>query len=183
MDWPTAGEAAPAGKVPVGRRGGPRPPAWGAPALVLRRRDACARRTGCPRVHASRTPRPTIGITSSSAGVAGARRDLEEAIKAGHGSGRWRGRRGRPVAVDATMPLTRKPARAMTSGVPIPGDRGSGGWGGGRPCGPSVPHRGCWGGGPIFGVVGASRAPFIPDKRAKAGNRYRRAPLPFAYGG
>ena len=36
---------------------------------------------------------------------------------------------------------------------------------------------------PIFGVVGASRAPFIPDKRAKAGNRYRRASPPFEYGG
>jgi hypothetical protein len=54
---------------------------------------------------------------------------------------------------------------------------------GGRPWGPSVPHPGCWGGGPHLWVVGASRAPFIPDKRAKAGNRYRRASPPFEYGG
>jgi hypothetical protein len=147
----------------VGRRGGPRPPAWGAAALVVRRWGARPGRTGCPRVHAAPKPRSTIGVTSTSLGVTGARRGAR-----GGRRGRWRSRSparpsGRPVAVDATMPPARKPARAMTPGVPVPGDRGSGGWGGGRPCARSAPHPGRWGGGgPIVGWLVHRVPPSFP---------------------
>jgi hypothetical protein len=162
----------------VGRRGGPRPPAWGAAALVLRRRGARPGRTGCPRVHAAPKPRSTIGITSSSLGSRGRAGSLRRPSRlmavpvAGAAVGPARCRSCHHAADE-------EPARAMT-----PGDGGSGGWGGGRPCARSAPHPGCWaGGGPHLWVVGASPAPFIPDKRAKAGNRYRRASPPFEYGG